>query len=901
MKRRLVIGTVILFTLGSAAVGVPAWWKWTEVTADLPDVAQLDTYEPPEATILYDRNGEVIGELYEERRYVLPIEQIPPMVQNAFIAAEDASFREHGGIDYVGILRAMWRNADEGRVAQGASTITQQVVRNLLLLDRQKTVERKLREVALAWRLEERFSKDYILYLYLNSIYMGAQSYGVEAAARTYFGKHAADLTLGEAALLAGLPQRPSDYNPYKNLDRARLRETYVLEQMVDKGFVDQAAADAAAAEPTTLSPPDNHFLDNAPHFTEHVRRLLVDELGEEMVNKGGLRVITTCDLGLQQVAQQSVQSQVTKLDRQSGFRRAHVQTLPGEPEIAEWRTRQEDELKGDAAVSILEDGRTYDAVVLAVGSDKARVAIGQHEVMLSIADHRWMHPQHAAGSFAEKIATEDALEDYHEAIARAKAKADADALAAGIDPNAPVDPNAPPATPRYNVPAPGEPLLQAGDLIKVTVDLKRTLKDKKGNPLPAGVIYQPRELEGALFSMEVQTGAVRALVGGADFTSSQFNRAIQGRRQVGSTFKPFVYGAAIESKKATAATIIADAPISIPLAGGKFWQPKDYGDEYEGNMTIAKAVALSKNTALVRTILLIDEGMNNDLVYKFARKLGLGGPPSGEVPEGWAPQPDNEYLCPWTTEWVSSVMCLDHYPPRPDADTVKIKEHRKEVRRDTEHYCRSCDYSVGLGSTSLTLAEMVRAYATYGNFGKLVEPYYIQEVRDRHGKVIKTAPTAEPPQVIDPGVATVMNFMLQGVVERGTAAKARELKITIAGKTGTTNEGRDAWFIGMTPDIITGVWVGFDTPTPIGGRATGGKVALPVWMEYMKVATPADKKWPDPPEGSVEWASISEATGFKADGGRRYPFLPGTVPKFVPAPVVPVEGEVVPGDVPED
>lgn len=900
MKRlaRVALGLAGVGALGLALAAIPAQKEYERLTADLPDVHLLDTFEPPEATVLYDRHGQVLGELYEERRYVLPIEEIPPLVRDAFIAAEDANFHSHGGIDYLGIVRAVIRNADEGRMAQGASTITQQVVRNLLLLNREKTVERKLREAVLAWRLEEAYEKDQILFFYLNTIYLGSQAYGVEAAARTYFGKHAKDLSLAEAAVLAGLPQRPSDYSPYKNMSAAKARQRYVLDQMVDKEMVDQATADAAAAAELQLVPPDNHFLDNAPHFTEHVRRLLVERFGEETVNKGGLRVTTTCDLAMQRLAQEAVAAQVTKEDRKSGFRRASVTTLDDEDAIGVWRETQEEQLRGEAVHSILEDGRVYDAVILGIASERMRVGVGDNELMLSIADHKWVHPQHQAWSFTDRVI------DPRLAVMAA-------APPAAVDPAAPVDPATAPVVAAPPPPPRGDPLFYVGDLIKVEVDLDRRIKDRKGKELPAAVIYQPRELEAALLSMELDSGAVRALVGGADFTSSQFNRAIQGRRQVGSTFKPFVYAAAIESKKVTAATLVPDEPVAIPLAGGKVWQPKNYGDKYSGPMTLARGLAESKNVVLVRTLILADEWMNRDLVYKFARRLGLGGPPTGELPEGSRPTPDDEYLCPWTTEWVSSVFCLDHYPPREDEAEVPIQKHRPSVKRDTRHYCRSCDYTVGLGSASLTLEEVVRGYSTFGTGGQMVQPYYIESVEDRYGNVIFTAEPKKTP-VVEEGVATVVNFMLQGVVQRGTATKARELKLPIAGKTGTTNEGRDAWFIGMTPDVLTGVWVGFDTPQSMGERATGGKMALPIWMDYMKVAAAEVKnQWPAPPgsrkkgeppapTGGVEWVPISEASGLKGDGGRMYPFLPGTVPKLAPpvevlpedpnAPVVPVE-----------
>ena len=324
--QRAATGGLVAVSLAASAASGGWWW----FTSTLPSVEPLADYTPAEVTVLVDRDGELMGELYEERRYVLPIEAIPEHVQLAFVAAEDASFHHHGGVDFRGIARAALRNVDDGRAAQGASTITQQVVKNLILDDRTKSITRKVKEVALAWAVEDRFDKDHILFLYLNSIYLGAQSYGVEAAARTYFGKHASELTLGEAALLAGLPQRPSDTNPYKNPDRAARRQRYVLDQMAAKGFVTREAAEAAAAEPLVYQPPNNHFRDLAPDFTEHVRRWLVDRYGEEAVRRGGLRVTTTCDLDLQRHAKQVVLEQVTAYDRESGYRRTGKDTLGG-------------------------------------------------------------------------------------------------------------------------------------------------------------------------------------------------------------------------------------------------------------------------------------------------------------------------------------------------------------------------------------------------------------------------------------------------------------------------------------------------------------------------------------------------------------------------------------------
>lgn len=875
----------------SAVVGVVLWRQFTD---RLPSLAALEDYAPAEVTVLFDRQGRVLGELYDERRYVLPIDQIPRHVQDAFIAAEDASFRTHGGVDYIGIVRAAKRNADDGRASQGASTITQQVVKNLILEDRSKTIERKLKEVALAWEVEERFTKDEILFFYLNSLYLGAQSYGVEAAARTYFGRRASDLTIAQAALLAGLPQRPSDYNPYKNMPAARRRQEYTLDQMEAKGFITAEQAAMARAEEIVLTPPDNHFLNNAPHFTEHARRLLMERFGEEQVVRGGLRVFTTCDLDQQQQAQLAVSERVAELDRKSGYRRANRVTIPLDEEES-WRAAHPVE-------GSLEADRVYEALVVSVANDRVRLAIGEFDAMLAIEDHRWISPRATAWSFQERLATNDERNAYYLKVEARKAKEEADRqrwLDSGVEPPPP-DPN---AAPEEQEEPPGLPILQEGDVVQVTITDGKKVQARNGRSLPRALLHQERELEGSLLSMELDTGAVRALVGGADFNGSQFNRATQARRQVGSTFKPFVYGAAVEARTHTAATIVPDEPISIKLSGKdqagqeKYWSPQNHGKDFMGPMTMAKGLALSRNLVLVRTLVKADPWMDNDVVYDFARKLGLGGPPTGELPAGASATPETDTLCPWTAEWVSATFCRDHQPPF-EGEPPDMAEHREEITRETPHLCRSCDYSMGLGSASLTLEEMVRAYSAFGAEGRLVEPYYIEEVRDRKGNTVYKAEPKRP-QVLDPGVAYIVNFMLRGVVERGTATDAKKLKVPLAGKTGTTDEGRDTWFIGMSSKVITGVWVGFDTPQTIGERATGGRVALPIWQRFMTaVVTPEHEGWPDPPKEVITFAQIDESTGGSVSGGgRRYPFLPGTVPRAVAAVAPPpVDVPVVEG-----
>jgi penicillin-binding protein 1A len=867
-QRRRVVGAVAVGAVGLVAVAscVGAW----QFEASLPPIAPLANYEPPAVTVMLDRNGVVIGELYEERRYVLPIEEIPTRVQDAFIAAEDASFRSHWGLDFVGIARAAAKNVDAGRAAQGASTITQQVVKNLVLNDRQKSLTRKLKEVVLALEVEWTYEKDHILFLYLNSIYLGAQSYGVEAAARTYFGKHVAELTLGESAMLAGLPQRPSDYNPYRNFDRAKERQSYVLGRMVANGMVTEAEAEAARQETITLRSPDNLFLAQAPHFTEHVRRQLVDRFGEEMAHQGGLTVVTTCDVALQQAAQAAVSDRVTELDHESGYRRADLETLPLDA-IPDWRREAHRRLDGASLTADVE----YEAVVLSVANDKARVAVGEQELMLLIQDHRWISARGTAWSFRERIATQEERSRYwHELDLRRQAEeaAVADRVARGLPPEPPPDPT---ASTVEEIEQPGEQILEEGDLVRVKLLPGRTGVSADRRTLPAAQLVQDRDLEGALLSMELDTGAVRALVGGADFQGSQFNRATQGRRQVGSTFKPFVYAAAIESRELTAASVVSDLPVSIRIAGNKWWSPRGGGSEEP--YTLAKALALSRNVVAVRTMTMIDDGMDNDVVYNLARRLGLGGPPTHTLPADWRSTPETQYLCPFTPENVSAVFCRDHLPELPEGTVME--EHRAGITEGTDHICRSCDFSLGLGSASLTLQEMVRAYSVFGTGGHLVEPYTIEEVRDRRGNVLYRA-EPQRPQVLDPGVAHIVNFMLQDVIVRGTGHKARELGVTLAGKTGTTDDGRDAWFIGMSPTVITGVWIGFDTPQTIGEKATGGRIALPVWIRYMREVVDEDARWPEPAAESVVWAQVEETTGGRVtEGGRRFPFLPGTLP----------------------
>jgi penicillin-binding protein 1A len=864
-----VFGTI---AAGTAAVGVlgltvagGAYWHYSQ---DLPTVEVLRAYQPPTVTVVTDTKGEILGEIFDQRRYVVPIDDIPHHVRDAFLAAEDANFYDHGGIDYIGIGRAIARNAAEGRMAQGASTITQQVARNFLL-NRDKKIERKIKEAILSWRIEEAYEKDHILFLYLNEIFLGSQAYGVEAASRAYFNKGVADITIAEAAILAGLPQRPSDYSPHTHWSKAQARQGYVIHQMHKKGYITDAQAAEAVNEHVKIVPRGNAFLEQAPHFTEHVRRYLVDTYGEERVLRGGLQVRTTCDLDLQRTAQESVTKGVANVDQRMGFRRDGLEHLTSDAAIQEKRDAHESAMtkawayQQDAArrievpeTSTLVAGETYEGVVLEVKQKWARVGIGSHEAILPIAWHGWVYDPNPKKSWRYRTATDLTM----------KVDADGDGTKESS-------------------------ILQKGDVVQVKAmnldtqhdDVAKHFKNTPGasKSFVAGHLWQDFEIESALLSMDAHTGAVRAMVGGADFTTSQFNRAIQSRRQVGSTFKPIVYAAAVEAGKVTTSSMVADAALAFATSEEFVWKPGNYGDEYLGNITVRKALALSRNTCTVRVLEAMDPGMNKDVVYNFARRLGIGGTPLLSLEDGHIATPENDMLCPWTRETSKSTICMDRFPAKDP--NISNTLHRKQMGPDDTYMCRACDMSMGLGSASLTMEELVRAYSGFASGGLLIDPYFIEEVKDRNGKVLETHEENAFPRVMEAEVASIGTWLLQGVVQGGTAHRAGSaLELSgLAGKTGTTNDYKDAWFIGFTNDVITAAWVGFDQPRSMGYSSTGGRTALPIWIDYMRAAAPKEKDRPFPMRGDIEWAHIDEETGRRvSSGGRAYPFIGGTAPE---------------------
>ena len=760
LVRIAVVG--LLGTLGLIFAGILTFygvgWYYSR---DLPTVESLGAYKPPTVTEVYDAKHRLMGEIYDERRYVVPLDRIPAHVQQAFIAAEDANFQTHGGVDYAGIVRAIARNAAKGKKAQGASTITQQVARNFLLTN-EKTYARKIKEILLAWRIEDTFDKEHILYLYLNQIYLGSHAYGVEAAARVYFGKHVDELNVSEAAMIAGLPQRPSDYSPHRHFDKARTRQRYVLDQMADNAFLTRAEADAAYDAPVAIVERTNEFLHLAPWFTEYVRKELVAKYGEDKVLNEGLIVETTCDLSLQKVAQEAVTDGVTAVDEKKGWRGADETLAEDEiaPRLAELAKRNEDPLEGERHLGVVSDVQKKHLVV-DLGTVKALVPLSWTTWAWTKGGPRPLDDLSRTFHRGDVVTVEIQNADFHDAKALATYTA-------------------------------------AGE-----------------GPYAAATLFQAPELEGALYSYRMSDGAVVAMVGGVDFKETKFNRAVQAQRQVGSTFKPIVYAAAIASRSFTTGTIVPDAPLVFNTLHSQLWKPENYGESYMGDMTLRRALALSRNVVTIRVL----DRLGIDPVYQMARKLGIESP-------------------------------MDQ------------------------------DLSMGLGASSLNIPELSRAYSAFATLGRKVEPHYIDKVTDRDGRVLEAwQPPAQWEQVMDPAVAGIMNWMLVEVATAGTAAKTSQLGLHVGGKTGTTNDNKDVWFVGFTPDLMTTVWVGYDQPRTISANATGGHVALPIWMEYMKVAAPKADDRPFDAAPGVVWATVDEKTGRPMEGGRSMPFLPGTTP----------------------
>ena len=775
---------VVLFLVGTAGIG----YLLFKNSKDLPDYESLAKYEPPVMTRIHAHDGSLIAEFARERRIYVPINTIPQRVIAAFLSAEDKRFYEHGGIDFQGMARALLNNAMHGFKGglQGASTITQQVAKNFLLTSEQK-LERKIKEAILAVRIERTYSKDRILELYLNEIYFGMNSYGVAAAGLNYFNKELKDLTIEEAAYLAALPKGPNNYHPFRKTEKALIRRNWIIGQMTENSYITAAEATEARKKPlgVNIRPTGAHIF-AAEFFAEEVRRSLLTQYGEEKLYSGGLSVRTTLDPRLQSVARVALTNGLVAFDRQGGWRGAVSKIdIAGDWGIALGGL----DMPGD--ISPWRMGVVLDA-------QKAKATIGLRPI-------KQQDGTLVAGREAVEISL-DEVKWARVAPKKAEVKAVTDVLA-------------------------------NGDVIYVAP------KDPT-NLAGTWSLMQVPEVGGGLVAMDPHTGRVLAVAGGFSYALSQFDRAMQARRQPGSSFKPLVYAAAIDNGyKPT--SIVLDAPIEIDQGPGKeAWNPKNYEEgKFGGPSTLRVGIEKSRNQMTVR----LAQDMGMPLITEYAKRFGVYD------------------------------------------DLLPV-------------------LSMSLGAGETTLIRMTTAYCMIANGGKQVHATLIDRIQDRWGRSVwrhddrecancaaDTWSNQEEPsipddrkQIMDPHTAFQMTKIMEGVVQRGTGTIIREKYLPntpVAGKTGTTNDEKDAWFIGYTPDMVVGVFVGYDTPRPMGKGQTGGHLAAPIFGDFMKQVL-GDKPASDfrSPSG-IKYYDVDLKTGLRAQPGdgaksiiREY-FKPGEEP----------------------
>ena len=703
--------SITLFSLVAGFAG--AGFIYFHYSQDLPDVRELKNYHPSTITQIYSNGDEKIAEFYIEKRIMVPLEDIPLALKQAALAVEDSNFYYHFGIDPKAIFRAFITNLKAGSVVEGGSTITQQLTKTLLLTSERK-LSRKIKEAILSIRLELVFTKDEILEMYLNQIYYGHGSYGVQAAARTYFGKGVADLTIAECALIASLPKAPNHYSPYKDPERGRKRRNHTINRMAYLSFITPEEKEQALNEEFHLGGVTD-MLNKAPYFVEHIRQFLEETYGSSKLYRGGLKVYTTLDIDMQESAQKSVIENLRVADKRYGYR-GPLGTLylsKGELALQEALIKMNHFDKGES----ITEGNIIKGVVWSVGEKQVEVLLGPDYGTIDILDMNWARPP-------------DTRLDGR----WAKIKRPSEALS-------------------------------PGDLILV-----KPLGIKDGGWSLA--LEQEPEVEGSLVSLDPKTGQIKAMVGGYNFTKSPFNRAVQAIRQPGSAFKPVIYAAAI-NEGYSPASIIIDSPIIFKEKQDAFdkWKPVNFEQKFYGPTSLRTALTHSRNVVTV----------------KLMQNIGIKG----------------------TIRLARSLGISSNLEP---------------------------NLSISLGSSGLTLFQLTSAYSAFANNGTLIKPTAIRNIQNRKGEVLYTA-APEITQPISPGVAYTITSLLQSVVDHGTGKKVKVLNRPIAGKTGTTNNYVDAWFMGYTPDLVTGVWVGKDKDEALGRNETGARAAIPVWLQFMQEA----------------------------------------------------------------
>ncbi len=824
MLKKVLISFFALFAVACAGL----YFLFLSVQKSLPEVIKIEDYKPLLVSQVYDRNNKKFGEFYRERRVIVPYSDIPKHVVQAFLAAEDDQFFQHSGINPQALFRAAIANMKAGRNVQGGSTITQQVAKTLLLTN-EKTLSRKMRDILLAIQMERNLKKEEILYLYLNQIFFGQRAYGIEMAAQTYFKKSTKQLTLAEAAMLAGLPKAPSEYSPVKNPSRAKERQIYVLHRMAEVNFIKKDEAEAAIQLPIKVNLIED-YEQMAPFYLETVRQLLIQQLGEDVILNQGVKIYTSLDLDAQKAANLAVVKGLKELDHRQGFRGA-INHLDDEKKIVEVLEKQKNKLinESNPERTILPDG-TFAQIEWHASKKTSKTnpqKIFHAEKLPSFLK--------VASTYEGVVTTVDDANGFVEVLLpETKGIIDFESMTWARKPNFEKK------SENDLIKKPSQ-ALKKGDVIQVKISGEnfqwQKTKFKKGATLPDAAPYLALELdqepivEGSLLSIDQQTEDVLAMVGGYSYARNEFNRTLQAARQTGSAFKALVYGAALD-KGYNPSTPIIDAPVIYKQADEegqgdeKTWKPSNHGREYNGEITMRNALIKSLNIPAVK----IMEDIGVPFATEFAQRLGIFS---------------------------------------------KLNP----------------DFTLVLGSSSLTLFEMTKAFSEFGRLGLRTRPKMIKKVIDREGNTLvesvsldsrfldeikplddyfdekrkdflekkqqmaaveKPAGEAEvipqkknsfyfpnPDQLIQPQTAYVLTTMLKGVVEdpNGTGARAAQLGREVAAKTGTTNGYVDAWFLGYTPNIATGVWVGFDKEKTLGRSEVGGKAALPIWLDYMKEA----------------------------------------------------------------
>jgi len=744
---------VIIFTLIAIFAGVAAGGFFA-ISRGMPSIQELKSFNQTAGTKIYADDDTLVGEIKVEKGIFIPIESMPKQMVNAIVAVEDSRFYKHKGIDYIAIVRAVVQDVIHVSLKQGGSTLTQQLAK-VVFLGPEKTLKRKLMEAALAFKIEKNLTKHEILELYLNRVYFGHGAYGVEMASKVYFGKSVRNLTLGEASLIAGLVKAPSVYSPFNDLARAKERQSVVLMRMEEEGYIRKSDREYAYGQPLYLSSLKKGVEANT-YFVDYVKKYLEEKYGEETVYKGGLKVYTTLDRGMQSAAVNAVQAGLREVDKRRGWR-GPIDHKKGVDFDKELRSKEL------STTVVINPGDIYTGVVLSVSDKEAVVKTRGVLGKLSVRDAQWASKALTSKDGASKVTQNFTLQK----------------------------------------------ILKPGDVVKVSI---KSIQNRNVNL----ALEQEPEVEGALVAVEPRTGFVRALVGGYDVTKSDFNRAIYARRQPGSSFKPVIYAAAMDHGF-TPASVINDEPVTYMGGPRGEWSPENYDHKFYGPTRLREALTYSRNVVTVK----LADSIGMDNLLNFSRTVGF----QGEIPR---------------------------------------------------------NLSIALGSFNVSPLEIASVYNVFASGGMKVKPVSIKYVTDRKGRILETnEPEAE--QAISPQTAFLITSMMEDVVKYGTGWRAKSLGVPVAGKTGTTNDYKDAWFVGYSSNLVASVWVGFDNSKPLGSTETGARAASPIWVSFMSAAMRGQAEPFAPPEGIIS-NPIDPKTGLlsRDDSGLKEFFKEGTQPKQV-------------------